>query len=581
MRMILGCLGPPGNGLRGCSASIMLVRHRVGCVLRGVTGRMASYRTPIKIALVLAVCIAAQSSVRAEAARAACVGPRALEARIHSHPSAETYTQLGMWFGGHHNYPCAVESFRAGLKYAPESARLHYLIGLTLYTSGNPDDAVAPLQKSIELDSTNLDSHLILGAVLTELNKNADAAAEWEAALKIDPSSKPALDGLSKCMIAARQYNSAIALLSSTPRDKNMTMDLAVAYAKAGNLDQAAVILEKALHADASSVPLTNAIVTVYVEQRRIQEAVKAAKNCASLEPKNLAAQALYLHVLILDARLDEARPLARKLLAAAPSNFDALYLNGILEREAGDYAIARKHLEKAVALNPNHANARYNLGMDLVKLKDYQGAKEQLEKSIQLGTSQPSIRFELATVLRDLGEMKEAQEQLQTYQQELRDKANRTLAASKSAQGDQEIAKGNMEKAAQLYREAVTALPKDAYLEYKLALILDSMGDTTNERAALEQAIQIDPDFALAQYQLGYLDSRGGDPSSAEKHFRSALQAAPGYTKAWISLAATLAMESQFAEAQKAVAVALRLDPQDTEAQQLRRDLTAAQAKQ
>lgn len=553
----------------------------MGIVLQEVTGRMPVSRTPTKIAVALALCIAAGPSVRAEAARAGCVGPQALQTKLQARPTAETYTQLGMWFGAHHQYACAVESFRTGLKYAPESARLQYLIGLTLYTSGKPDEAVAPLQKSIQLDSTNLDSHLILGAVLMDLNHTGDAAAEWEAALKIDPSSKPALDGLSKCMIAAGQYNSAIALLSSTPRDESMTQDLAVAYAKAGNLDQAAAILEKARRADPSSVPLTNAVVTVYVEQRRIQEAVKAAKNCASLQPKNLAAQALYLHVLILDARLDEARPLARKLLAEAPGNFDALYLNGILEREAGQYAIARTHLGKAVALNPNHANARYNLGMDMVKLKDYEGAKEQLEKSIQLGTNQPSIRFELATVLRDLGEMKEAQEQLQIYQQELRDKANRTLAASKSAQGDEEIAKGNMDKAAELYREAVTALPKDAYLEYKLALILDSTGDATNERVALDQAIQIDPDFALAQYQLGYLDSRGGDLSSAEKHFRSALQAAPGYTKAWISLAATLAMESQFTEAQKAVTIALRLDPQDAEAQQLRHDLTAAQAKQ
>jgi tetratricopeptide (TPR) repeat protein len=537
---------------------------------------VSRFRASIKIALMLALCVAAGAS-----AGAACVGPQTLEARIHSRPSADAYTQLGMWFGERHQYACAVESFRAGLQYAPDSARVHYLLGLTLYTAGKPQEAVDPLQKSVQLDSTNLDSHLILGAVLTALNRNADAAAQWEAALKIDPSSKVALDGLSKCLIAAGQYDPAIALLSSTPRDENMTLDLAIAQAKAGNLDQAGAILEKALRADPSSVPLTNALVTVYVGQRRIQEAVNAAKSCAELRPKDLGAQALYLHVLIVDARLDQARPLARKLLAAAPGNFDALYLNGILEREAGQYATARTHLEKAVALNPSHANARYNLGMDLVGLKDYRGAREQLEKSIQLGTVQPSIRFELATVLRDLGEMKEAQKQLQIYQQELRDKANRTLAASKSAQGDQEVAKGNMQSAAELYREAVAALPKDAYLEYKLALILDSMGDDTNERAALEKAIQIDPDFALAQYQLGYLDSRGGDLSSAEKHFRSALQAAPGYTKAWISLAATLAMESQFAEAQKAVAIALRLDPQDTEAQQLRRDLTAAQARQ
>jgi tetratricopeptide (TPR) repeat protein len=486
-----------------------------------------------------------------------------------------------MWFGDHHQYACAIEDFQAALKFEPASPRLYYLIGLSLYASGKAEEAISPLQKSVQLNSENLDAHLILGTALTQLQRYAEAAAEWEAALKIDPTSKDALGGLSRCMIATGQYTSAIALLSSTPRDSDMTLDLALAYGKAGKLDNAGDLLSGALHSDPTSLRLARALITVYVEQRRIQDAAKVGEDCAKRLPGNIEAQGLYLHVLILNGQLAQARPLARKLLAAAPRNFDALYLNGILEREAGSYAIARTHLEKAVALDPSHANARYNLGMDLVQLKDFREAEKQLEKALELGVAQPSIRFELATVMRNLGEMQQAQEQLKIYQQELRDKANRTLAASKSAQGDQELAKGDTKSAAELYREAAAALPQDAYLPYKLALILDSAGDTAGEHTALQQAIQIDPDFALAQYQLGYLSSRDGDLASAEKHFRLALHAAPGYTKAWISLAATLAMESQFAEAQKAVTIALRLDPQDAQAQQLRRDLTAAQAQQ
>ena len=112
----------------------------------------------------------------------------------------------------------------------------------------------------------------------------------------------------------------------------------------------------------------------------------------------------------------------------------------------------------------------------------------------------------------------------------------------------------------------------------YKLALAMDRAGDTSNERAALSKAVEIDPDLAVAQNQLGYLASLQGDLSSAENYFRLALRAAPGYTQAWISLAATLAMESRFSEAQEAVTIALRLDPQNTSALQLRRDLTAGQ---
>jgi cytochrome c-type biogenesis protein CcmH/NrfG len=55
-------------------------------------------------------------------------------------------------------------------------------------------------------------------------------------------------------------------------------------------------------------------------------------------------------------------------------------------------------------------------------------------------------------------------------------------------------------------------------------------------------------------------------------------VQAAPGYVQAWVSLAATLGMESRFPEAQKALASALQLDPQNAQALQLSKDLEAAQ---
>ena len=45
----------------------------------------------------------------------------------------------------------------------------------------------------------------------------------------------------------------------------------------------------------------------------------------------------------------------------------------------------------------------------------------------------------------------------------------------------------------------------------------------------------------------------------------------------AWVNLAATLELEKHFAEAQEAVANALRLDPANAQALQLSQDLNAA----
>ncbi|MGC1911764.1 MAG: tetratricopeptide repeat protein, partial [Candidatus Acidiferrales bacterium] len=125
-------------------------------------------------------------------------------------------------------------------------------------------------------------------------------------------------------------------------------------------------------------------------------------------------------------------------------------------------------------------------------------------------------------------------------------------------------------QQAIALYKEALLSAPRDASLAYKLAMACEKAGDASSERAALQQAIQIDPNMAPAQNQLGYLDYHAGDTTSAEQHFRSAVRAAPGYAKAWVNLAATLYLESKYPEAREAVERALLLDPGNLQAQQL-----------
>jgi tetratricopeptide (TPR) repeat protein len=357
-----------------------------------------------------------------------------------------------------------------------------------------------------------------------------------------------------------------------------LTLDLALAYGKTRMLDKAVEVLTQALKRNPSSMPLTAALVTVYVNQVHYESAVNLAAKSAHARPGNFEAQKLYLRVLVLNGDFVLARPLARKLLAAHPHDFDCLYLSGILENQGGEFAAARTHLEAAIDLDPNYYNAHYNLGLVLAELKDFAAAKEHLEKAIALGATEPQVHFKLSTVLRALGKNEQAQQQLILYQQLNQAKINRTLAASKSAEAAKEQAAGNLQKAAALYREASDATPDDLALAFKLALALESTGDTANERTVLERVIKVDPTFALAQNQLGYLDTKTGDSAAAEEHFRLAVEAAPGYTQAWISLAATLGMENRFPEAQEAVASALKLEPNNSAALQLRKDLTAAQ---
>jgi tetratricopeptide (TPR) repeat protein len=530
----------------------------------------------LKAAAGFAACLGLASFALA----APCTGPQPLQFRTQFHPDAAAYTELGKWFGDHKQYPCAIEAFRAGLVLQPDSAELSYLLGLTFYTTGDAKSAIVPLQQAVQSMPKVIQPHLILGAAFEELHRGDNAKAEYETALGIDPRSATALEGLSKLFLAEGRYTAVTSLLRGAPLDEALTLNLAHAYGQLRMLDQAEGILVPALRANPSSLPVTNALVTVYINQTRYLEALQLAEKSARLHPNSTEAQSLYLHVLVVNRELDKARPLAKTLLAEHSHDFEALYLNGVLERVEGQYAPARRHLEEAITLNPAHFNSRYNLGIVLAELNDPAGAKEQLEKALALGAagSEPQVRYRLSMVLHTLGDDEQAEEQSRLTEKGLQTLADNTRAFGKSAQAEAALKAGDSQQAVALYREAVDATPNDAFLNFKLAMTLDRAGDTTDELAALQQVIKLDPGFALAENQIGYLASRDRDFATAERHFRLAVRAAPGFAEGWVNLAATLGMESRFLEGLEAVSNAIKLDPRNSQGLQVRQKLRAAQ---
>ena len=539
---------------------------------------MSTHRGLARIGFIVAACAGAGSVTICPSAWAACTGPASLEARIHSHPDADAYADLGAWFEQNRQTECAVEAYRSGLKWAPDSARLDYLLGRSLYSAGRLQEAVAPLQQAAQLDPEELKAHLLLGVALTQLSRNQEALKEWKAALKIDPDSKTALDRQAKTLMAAGDYESVIHSLSTAARDESMTLDLALAYRKAGMLDESAQTLSEGLNADPGSDALTAALVSLQVDESHYEAATTLAENIARAKPRDLEAQRIYLRTLVITGDNDRAGALARKLLALAPHDADLLNLNGLLEKKAGDYQAARKHLEEAVALSPNDYNPRVNLGVVLAALNYPAGAKIQLEKALALGTDEPQVHFELAKVLRTLGETVEAQQQLMLYQQKLKQESDRTFAVSKAAEAAQATKAGDNRKAADLYRQACAAQPNDPAMAYQLALVLDNLGDQAGESEALQQAIQANPHFVLAQYQLGFMDFQAGDNAGAERQFRLTVKEVPDNAQAWISLAAVLGAQFRIDEAQEAVDRALKIDPHNAAALDLSRKLAANQ---
>jgi len=425
------------------------------------------------------------------------------------------------------------------------------------------EDCTGPPQLQARLQAhPDAETYTALGDWFINNHQDNCAIKSFQAARKLDAASKSALDGLARELLARGDDQAVIQRLRSVARDQALTLDLATAYKKAGQFDDAEAVLAEGLKSAPRSDALTAALIPLYLRESHFEAATALAEKIAHLNPNDIEAQRIYLRTLVNTGENEAALPLGRKLLTLAPRDADLLNLNGFLERKAGEYAAARKHLEAAIAIDPNDYNSRVNLGLVLAQLQENAGAKAQLEKAIELGALEPQVRFELAKVLRALGQTEAAQRQLELYRQKLKQESDESLAVLKSTEAAQADKDGDKQKAADLYREACAAQPENAAFSYRLAVVLGESGDEAGQRAALLQAVKINPKFVRAQYDLGYLEFRGGNHSAAEEHFRAVVKAAPENAQAWLSLAATLASESRFDEARAAVSNALQLDP-------------------
>lgn len=528
-----------------------------------------------------------------------CKGPVDLEQVLATHPTAAAYDALGAYFASHNQLSCAISAFESAVHLEPDSWEGHYDLGIALLTSHNPKRAVLELQTASKLKPGAPKVLLPLGVALSQLDQQDAAIDTFRSVLKQDPQSVQALDGLTKALIAQKRYAAAIAELKNAPPDEVLQLNLAIAYSKNGNVNEAIQILSGIVKEHPDYAQAHTNLGIVYTQQKRFSEAAREFDAALRLDPANDTVRLSYVKALAALLQYDRAEPLIKEYLQRHPHDFEGLYFTGVVERGLGNYAAAEKPLRQAIALNPNHADAHYNLGFVLARLDRPAEARPELERALQLNPDSSEARFQLASVLRSLGQQDQAHEELKVLQQKKAADVKQDVASVKASQANEDLQSGDPQKAVALYREALANDPNNAKTYYDLALALDRLADYSAERETLEkaqaldgklapvhnqigfldlqaghaqeaerqfkEALSLDPQYAEAQNNLGVLYGQVGKDSDAEKMFRLATENNPQYGQAFANLGLILAGQGRYAEAESALSNAIRLDPKNT----------------
>jgi tetratricopeptide (TPR) repeat protein len=511
---------------------------------------------------ILTVCCLLSLSALAQQS-SACKGPADLEQAIAAHPSAAAYDALGASFASQHLLSCAIHAFESAIRLDPNSWEGHYDLGIALLTSHDLKRAAHELQTASTLKPNAPKILLPLGVAQSELGQQDAAIETFRSVLKQDPQSVQALDGLTKALIAQKRYTAAIAELKNAPPDEVLQLNLAIAYSKNGNIDEALQILSGIVKEHPDYAQAHTNLGIVYTQQKRFSEAAQEFDIALRLDPSNDSVRLSYVKALTALLQYDRAEPFIHEYVQRHPHEFEAQYFDGVVERGLGNYAEAEKAFRRAVALNPNHADAHYNLGFVLARLGKPAEARPELEKALQLNPESSEARFQLAAVLRSLGQQEQAHKELDVLQQKKAASVKQDVASVSASQANQDLQSGDPKKAVELYRASLVNDPNNARTYYDLALALDRLSDYAAEREALEKAQSLDASLAPVHNQLGFLDLQAGHAQDAERQFKSAISLDPQYAEAQNNLGVLYGQVGKDADAEKMFRVATENNPQ------------------
>jgi Flp pilus assembly protein TadD len=398
-----------------------------------------------EIGLMFAVCVGAAGVGSSQPARSTdCPGPADLEASVRARANSETYLALGTWFEKQREPECAEQTFLAGLKLEPGSDRLAAML-VSLYVHESQFESASALSERIaRAKPHDLEAQRIYLRTLV-ITGNNDLAI---------PLGRK--------------------LLAQAPQDEDLLNLNGLLESKAGDDANARIHLEAAVKANPFDF---NARVNLGVLLAREKDApgakehLEKAVELGADEPQVHFELAKALRSLGQTAEADRQLDIYKaKLKAESDESAAVLKATQAAEAEkAGDKEKAARLYREASSLEPSDAELAYRLAQVLAELGDTAAERAALEQAIGANPGLVQAQYDL---------------------------------------GYLDFKAGDYSQAEQHFRRTVEAVPENARAWISLAATLGAESRIEEAKAAVANALRIEPNNAGALELSNKLDA-------------------------------------------------------------------------
>jgi len=387
----------------------------------------------------------------------------------------------------------AEKEARASVAAALRSPVTHNVLGVVLDRQGRGDEALAEFNTAIKLDPTFVSAHNNLGRLLAQRGKTSEAIAEFERVLRVDPAHVQA------------HYN------------------LGALYGDAGDFARAAEHFARARAASPEDQQLALAFLNVAYRAGKTQDAEAAAdlvERAASSDPRALFTLAT---VLAQSKQYERAARLFLRVNELTPHTFEVLYDLGIALYNLDRNAEAARYLAEAADMNPDPPETHFRLALIASAQNDHTNAVLEFKHALERDPKNANAHFLLAREYSRIGYWDGAIEENTKAIA-----ANDREAAYVFARANANYRKGEWTAAAADFDRAAELDPKIENIDYLRGYTHRAAGNFEKAREILEKFVGTHPDHVDALSSLGYVAIEQGRLDDAEIPLKHALQLAP-----------------------------------------------------
>ena len=295
---------------------------------------------------------------------------------------------------------------------------------------GKNEEALNCFEEIIKLDPNHRDAYFNKGNILAELKQYDEAIKAYDMAIKIDPSDSDAyankgatLNGLQKYSEALKCLNTAIKL---NPKNVYAYLNKGVTLSSLGKNEEALECINKAIELDTNNNRACVAKGTILNSLERYEEALECYNKSIGLDPNDSITyfnKGFVLHKL---EKHKEALECLDTAIDLDPKNSSFYYNKGIMLAIANEYNEAIKSYDKSIELDTANSDAYHNKGALLHRLSKYDEALKLYNKAMQLDPSKTNAYLNKIMLLREPKRVSLVKESFAIIKKEI----NETLSA-------------------------------------------------------------------------------------------------------------------------------------------------------